>query len=129
MNDLLYAIGRALIPIMFIHSGWGKLMAIERTVAAITSKGLPQPTVLAWVVAIVELVGGVMVLVGFKTRYAALALLVFTAIATYYFHNFWALSGDAVNLQRIMALKNLAVMGALLMLIANGSGRFSVDRR
>lgn len=129
MNDLLYALGRAIVPIMFLQSGYGKLTAIERTVAAISSKGLPQPTLLAWLVAIVEVVGGAMVLVGFKTRYAAFALLIFTAVATYFFHNFWALSGDAVNLQRIMALKNLAVMGALLMLIAHGSGRFSVDRR
>jgi putative oxidoreductase len=128
MNDILYALGRVLVPVMFIVSGFGKIMNIQGPITAIGNKGLPQPTVLAWVVAVVELVGGIMILVGFKSRFAAVALLVFTAVATYYFHNFWTLEGAARQLQQNLALKNLAVMGALLMLMANGSGRLSVDK-
>lgn len=129
MNDILYAVGRVLVPIMFIMAGFSKVMNIQGVVGAISSKGLPQPTALGWTVAIVELVAGVMILVGFKTRWAALALIVFTAIATFYFHNFWDLQGAARINQQNIALKNLAVMGALLMLMGAGAGRFSVDKR
>jgi putative oxidoreductase len=140
MSRLVFALGRILVPIIFIVSGWNKLLDIKGTVTALESKNIPVPVeietyigmprfeALAYLVAIVELFGGVMVLIGWKARWAALLLLVFTAAATFYFHNFWVMEGADRAMNQIQALKNLAIMGALLMIAAVGSGAVALDR-
>jgi putative oxidoreductase len=140
MSRLVFALGRILVPIIFIVSGWEKLLNIKGTVTALESKNLPIPVeietyinmprfeALAYLVAIVELFGGAMILIGWKARWAALLLLVFTAGATYYFHNFWVMEGADRAMNQIQALKNLSIMGALLMIAAVGSGAVALDR-
>jgi putative oxidoreductase len=142
MSRLVFALGRILVPIIFIVSGWGKLLDIKGVVAQLQSKNFPIPPefdttpylsmptleALAYLVAVVELFGGVMILVGWKARWAALALLVFSALTTYYFHNFWVMEGADRAMNQIEALKNLSIMGALLMIAAVGSGAVALDR-
>ena len=140
MSRLVFALGRILVPIIFIVSGWEKLLNIKGTVTALESKNLPIPVeietyinmprfeALAYLVAIVELFGGAMILIGWKARWAALLLLVFTAAATFYFHNFWVMEGADRAMNQIQALKNLSIMGALLMIAAVGSGAVALDR-
>ena len=142
MSRLVFALGRILVPIIFIVSGWAKLLDIKAVVAQLQSKNLPIPPefdttpyismptleALAYLAAIVELFGGVMVLIGWKARWAALALLVFSAITTYYFHNFWVMEGADKVANQMEALKNLSIMGALLMIAAVGSGALALDR-
>jgi putative oxidoreductase len=79
-------------------------------------------------VACIDLIGGLMILVGFQARWAALLLFVFTAMTIYFAHPFWAMQGAARAANQAHALKNLAIMGALLMIAAHGPGRYSITR-
>jgi putative oxidoreductase len=116
--------GRFLLAILFILSGLSKLGTAAATQAYIAKAGLPLP-VLAYVVAVaVELGAGLMLLVGYKTRVAALALAVFTLAAAVFFHNQF---GD--RNQFIHFMKNLAICGGLLQLYVFGAGGLSIDGR
>lgn len=118
------AVGRVLLSILFITAGFGKLTAIGGTAAWFGSLGFPAPTVVAILVGLLELVGGLAILVGFKTRIAAIALAVFTIAATLVAH-----TNLADQIQQLMFLKNLSVTGGLLILAAFGAGTLSVDAR
>ena len=129
MSDTAAAVGRVLLAAIFVISGYFKLVGIAGTITYFTRLGVPQPQILAYVVAVVELIAGLMVLVGFKARLAALVLCVFTGIALYLGHKFWAVPPEQYMNQFNHALKNLAVMGGFLLLFAHGPGRYSLDAR
>lgn len=122
-------VGRVLLALMFIISGWGKIGGFAGTVGYIQSVGLPMPQVLAIGAILVELVAGVLLVIGWKTRWAAWALALFTLLAGVLFHNYWDKPADQQMMQQILFLKNLAVTGGLLMLAVAGPGTWSVDRR
>jgi putative oxidoreductase len=122
-------LGRILIALIFVFAGFGKVTGFEGTVGYITSKGLPLPTLAAIGAIIVELGGGVLLAIGWKTKLAAAALFVFTAMTALFFHNFWAMAPDQAQNQMIHFMKNLAIMGGLLFVMAHGSGPLSVERR
>jgi putative oxidoreductase len=128
VNDALLLIGRIVLVVMFIFSGYGKFMDLSGTAAMIASKGLPTPMLLATLAALVEVLGGLMIVFGWQTRFAALGLLVYTLVAAYLFHDFWTMPEGAERMNAMIhALKNLSVAGAFLMLAAVGAGRFSID--
>ena len=129
MSDTLQALARVLLSAIFIISGFNKLIAIAGFAGYLTRLGVPSPQVMAWLVAIFELVAGLMILVGFKTRWAALALAAFTGIAIVLAHKFWAVPADQYQNQLNHALKNLAMVGGFLLLYVNGPGPMSVDER
>jgi putative oxidoreductase len=117
-------IGRLLLSFMFIFAGFGKLTDIAGTAGWFGSIGLPMPTVVAVLVGLLELVGGLAVLIGFKTRIAAAALAVFTIAATLIAH-----MDLADQVQMLFFLKNMSVAGGLLFVAAAGAGALSVDAR
>jgi len=119
--------GRILIAAIFVWSGFGKLGAFSGTVAYIASKGLPLPSLAAAAAAAVELGGGLLLVVGWKTRWAAAAIAVFTAMAAVLFHNFWAVPPEMVQNQSIHFMKNIAMLGGLLYVVAHGAGPWSLD--
>lgn len=121
--------GRVLLALVFLLSGIGKLRGFDGTVAYISSVGLPLPSVLAALALALEIVAGVALILGYRTRWAALALAAFTLVAAFLFHNFWSMPEQAQVMQQIMFLKNLAIAGGLLMVAAYGPGAWSVDRR
>jgi putative oxidoreductase len=121
--------GRVLLALMFIVSGFGKLTNIAGTAGYIASGGLPAPAVLAVLVGLLELVGGLALAAGFKARWAALALGVFTILASLLFHQFWAVPADQQFVQQLMFMKNLAVAGGMFIVVALGAGPASVDAR
>jgi len=123
-RDFAALVGRILIAILFIPAGWGKISGFAGTAGYIASKGLPLPEVGAAIAIVVELIGGVLLLVGFKTRWAAAALFLFLIPTTFFFHAFWADPSQAVNFW-----KNVAIMGGMLYVWAFGPGRLSVDRQ
>jgi len=123
-------LGRILLALMFLIAGIGKIGAgFAGTVGYIGSVGLPMPQVLAVGAIIVEIVGAVALIVGWKTRWAALALALFTVAAALLFHNYWAMPANQQMMQQIIFMKNLAVAGGLLMLAIAGPGAWSIDRR
>jgi putative oxidoreductase len=128
-QDLLALVGRALIALLFVPAGFGKLMGFAGTVGYITSAGLPLPQVGAALAVIVELGFGLMLLVGFKTRISAIVLAVFTVAAAILFHNYWGMPADKAYVNQLMFFKNVAIAGGLLAFAAFGAGRFSIDKR
>jgi putative oxidoreductase len=121
--------GRILLALMFVLAGFSKFGDLGGTAGYIASKGLPMGSVLAFLTAVVEVVGGLALMVGFQTRWAALLLAVFTLVATVIFHNFWVLPADQQMMQQLMFMKNLSVAGGLLMVFALGGGAASLDAR
>jgi len=128
-QDAIALIGRVLLAFMFVYSGFGKIGGFERTAANIASKGLPLPEIGAAIAIAVELGGGLMLALGWKTRCAALAIAVFTLAAAVLFHNFWTMTDQAMRTNQIMFLKNITIIGGMLMVVAFGPGRYSLDRR
>ena len=130
MWNLVYALGRLALVAIFIQSGFGKLMAPEGLTGMLTNKGLPAPMALAYLAGVVELGLGFLVAIGWQTRLAGAGLIVFTIIATLIAHNFWDMADAAARrANQIHFMKNLAIIGALLMVMANGAGRYAVDRK
>jgi putative oxidoreductase len=128
-KDVAALLGRVLLAFMFVTAGYGKVGSFEGTTAYIASAHLPLPPVATAIAIVVELVGGLMVVVGWKTRWAALAMAVFTIVATVAFHNFWTMADAAeAGTNKLMFLKNVSVIGGYLVLYAFGPGRYSVDR-
>ncbi|QOF72362.1 DoxX family protein [Aminobacter sp. SR38] len=116
--------GRVLLSIIFILAGFAKLTAISGTAGWFASIGLPLPTVTTVVVGLVEVVGGIAILVGFQTRIAAIVLGLFTLAATAIAHLDFADQVQVMFLQ-----KNLAIAGGLFVLAAFGAGALSIDGR
>jgi len=126
-QDTVALIARILLSVMFILSGFGKISGFEGTAGYIASKGLPMPQVVAALTIALELGGGILLAVGFKARWVALALGLFSVVAAVIFHNFWA-GDDAHHMQQINFLKNITICGGMLMVFAFGPGRLSVDK-
>ncbi len=124
-QDTLALVGRILIAALFIPAGFGKLMGFAGTVGYITKvAGLPLPEVAAAIAIAVELGLGIALLVGFKTRWTALIMAIFTVATGLFFHKFWI---DAT--QNTQFFKNLAIAGGMLAFAAFGPGRFSIDKK
>ena len=133
MSDSLKAplvvVGRVLLALMFIMAGFSKLGNISGTAGYIASGGLPLASVLAVVVGLLELLGGIAIAIGFQARWAALALGLFTIAASLLFHKFWAVAPEQAFVQQLMFMKNLSVAGGLFIVAALGAGPVSVDAR
>ena len=121
-------IGRILIAFIFIFAGYGKITGFEGTVGYIASKSVPLPQLATIGAIIVELGGGLMLVAGWKARWAAAALAVFTLLAALIFHNFWAVPADQVQNTMIHFMKNISMLGGLIFVIVHGSGSLSVDK-
>jgi putative oxidoreductase len=120
-------IGRVLLSAIFLTSGIAKVTDPAGTIGYMNAAGIPAAEILVWVAALAEIFGGLSILFGFLTRVGALGLSVFMVFATLLFHDFWSFTGAEQKTQMVNFMKNLAIMGGLFMLIANGAGRYSVD--
>jgi len=121
-------VGRILLAAIFITSGFGKITGFEGTVGYIASKGLPLPQVGAIIAILVELGGGLLLAIGYKARWAALAIAIFTLAAGILFHNYWAAEAAQKMGEQINFWKNVAITGGALAFFAFGPGRYSVDK-
>lgn len=128
-QNTLALVGRLLLVLLFLPAGFSKIAGFAGTVGYIGSKGLPMPALGAAIAIVVEVGGSLALIAGLRTRVAALALAVFTLVATFVFHNFWGVPADQVMVQQLMFYKNIAVIGGLLVLAAHGAGAWSVDAK
>ena len=136
MSGYLHALGRALTSIVFIVFGVIQFSDIATYIVfpavvkfvAVTGNVF-SPVVIAYLVATIDLVGGVLLLIGWQVRWAAWILFIFVALTLYFAHPFWTMEGAARAANQAHFLKNLAIMGALLLLAVNGAGPCSVDHR
>ena len=120
-------LARVCLSSVFIFAGVGKFMHPDATAAYMASKNIPMVSLLLYVAALVELIGGLSILLGYKTRWGAFLLLGFLVVVTGIFHDFWNLTGELQKLQMIMFMKNLAIAGGLLYVIGCGAGGCSCD--
>jgi putative oxidoreductase len=117
-------VSRIFLSILFILAGYAKLTDLAGTAGFFGSLGLPVPSVTAVVVGLVELVGGLAILVGFQTRIAAIVLAIFVLGATAAAH-----LDFSQPLNPLMLQKNLAITGGFLLLALIGAGAYSIDGR
>lgn len=130
LADTTLLIGRIALVVIFVMSGAQKFMDLTSVAGMLGAKNLPQPMLMAIAAASAELGGGLLIAIGFQTRLVAFGLLIFTGIATYFFHDFWNQPpGPEQTNNMIHAMKNVSICGAFLMLAGVGAGRFSVDGR
>lgn len=126
--DLAMLAGRIMIGWLFFKAGWDKFMNIEGFVGYLTFLGVPGPGFWAWPAATAELVIGLALMLGFATRYAALAAFAYVIIATVLAHRYWGYPPEQQGNQFNHFLKNIAIMGGALYVFVLGAGRYSTDR-
>jgi putative oxidoreductase len=133
MNDALKtplaAAGRVLLALIFITSGFSKLGNLDGTAGYIASVGLPAGGALALGAGLLEVVAGLALAIGFKARWAALALGVFTIVAALLFHRYWAMPEQQQFMQQLLFMKNLAIAGGMFIVASLGAGAASIDAR
>ncbi len=127
VQDTLALVGRVLVAWLFIPAGWGKIAGFSGVAGYIASKGVPLPEVSAAIAIAAELGLGLLLLVGWQARWAALGLAIFIAVITPIFHGYWAMPEAQQMMEKQAFDKNIAVLGGLLVLTAFGAGRFSLD--
>jgi putative oxidoreductase len=127
-NPLALA-GRLLMAVLFLPAGIAKLTGFAGTVGYISSVGLPMAQVGAALAVVVEIVGAIALIAGFGARAAAIVLAVFTLLASFFFHAYWAVPAEHQMIQQLLFFKNVAVVGGLLSIAAWGAGAWSVDAR
>ncbi|MDQ7249177.1 DoxX family protein [Dongia sedimenti] len=117
-------IGRILIALIFVMSGFGKIQGFQESVAYAASKSLPLPAIGVAIAIAIEFVGGLLLIAGYKTRWVAAAIALFCVVAAVFFHNDFKDTNEWINF-----MKNLAIAGGLLQIVYFGAGPMSVDNR
>ena len=122
-------IGRALLALIFLGSGISKIMDWAGNLEYMRGQGIPFAPLLLALAVVVEIIGGLSVLTGTLARPGALLLFGYLAIVTVVMHDFWELSGPPRQVQMVNFLKNLSILGGLLLVAGMGPGGASVDRQ
>ncbi len=121
--------GRLALAALFLPAGLGKIAGFEGTVGYISSVGLPLASLAAVLAIVVEVAGGLALIAGYRVRIAALALAVFTLVASVFFHAYWSAPADQAFVQQLMFFKNIAVVGGLLVLASQAPAGWTLDAR
>jgi putative oxidoreductase len=129
MPDLFAVFARLLLTGLFFVSAAGKFINVDGVTNTFSARGIPQPMLSGYLFAAIELIGALSVLLGYRARWGAGVLLLLTAATILISHNFWDMEGLERIRSQTHALKNLAIMGGLLLLAARGPGRFAVNAR
>ena len=126
MNDLIKEwgplVGRSILALIFLTSGLGKIGGFQATAGYMVSKGVPLANIALVLTIIIEVGGAAMIILGFKARIGAAALFLWMIPVNIMMHNFWSVPEAAKQVQMIMFMKNLSMMGAMLLIMAFGSG-------
>ena len=122
MQSFVPLLARICLCAIFLQSGVSKIISPQETVQAIASQGIPLANIVLILTIIVQLLGGILILLGFKSRIGALLLIGFLIPTTLIFHTNFSESS-----QQIAFLKNLGLIGGLLMIVAFGPGSISLD--
>ena len=128
-SALTAVFGRLCLSAIFLASGFNKITNWNATADQMAGQGMPAvPLLLAGATAF-EILGGLSLLLGFYGRVGATALIVFLIPTTLIFHDFWAVPAEQQQNQMAHFMKNVAILGGLLMVMAHGTGRYSLDQR
>jgi putative oxidoreductase len=126
-HGVIALIGRLLMGWIFLSSGFGKLMNVAGFAASLAKRGVPAPSFMGWLGAIVEFGGGLLIILGVKIRYVAILMILFVIVATLISHRYWEFTGEILTAQKTNFWKNVTIIGGLLFMFLAGAGRYSVD--
>jgi putative oxidoreductase len=144
IRGVITVIGRVLLCLIFFMSAVGnKIPEFSQVADLMASEGVPVPKLMLVGAIVFLIAGSLSVIFGYQARFGATLLLIFLILATYFFHDFWTLPEDAMwvlntnedaklmvqQVEMISLMKNLSMMGAMLLIIANGPGPCSIDER
>jgi putative oxidoreductase len=131
LQGILTVAGRTMLALIFLMSALANKIPNFNGIAQVMgSEGVPAPQVLLAGAIAFLLVGSASLILGYKARLGAGLLFVFLVLATYYFHDFWTFADAGERQQQtIQFMKNLALMGGMLFIVANGAGPWSLDQR
>ena len=121
-------VGRILITLLFLKSGFEKIAGFSEVAGFMASKGMPAAEFLLVGAVVLEIAGALMVLLGWHARWGALMLAAFVVPATLIFHNFWSVDAAQYTNQVNHFMKNLSILGALVFIMGAGSGPFSLRK-
>lgn len=121
--------GRILMALIFLMSGFDKITGFAGTAGFMAGKGMPFAEVLLAGALVFELAGAIMLIAGWRVHWGAPLLIVFMIPATLMFHNFWAVDAAQYQNQLNHFLKNVAMVGGLLYVMAFGAGPLGLDSR
>src|SRR3954447_17160079 len=127
MKDTGLLFGRLLLGAIFVSSGFGKVMHLDTFAQSLSSRGVPMSTPLSVLGALVEFLGGIAIVIGLQVRWASALMILFVIVATLISHRYWELADAARRAQETQFMKNVAILGGFLLLMASGGGRFSLD--
>ena len=127
-NPTVMLVGRLLIAALFLNAGLRKAFGYAATVGYFTKLGFPMPEAFAVIAPIIEVGGALLLIVGWKSRYAAWLLALFCVIAAFAAHRFWQFDAAQAGNQMNHFMKNFAIAGGLLFLAVAGPGSLSVDK-
>ena len=127
-DDLILLMGRLALGVIFVKSGFQKLLALGAFAASLAGRGVPASLFWAAVGATVEFVGGILIVTGLKTRYASLLMIFLVIVATGISHRYWEfMEAAARRAQESQFFKNLSIIGGFLVLYVAGAGRYALD--
>src|SRR5258708_29407719 len=128
-QPVILLIGRILIAALFLNAGLRKAFTYAATVGYFTKLGFPMPEAMAIIAPVIEVGGAVLLIIGWKTRYAAWVLALFVVIASFAAHRFWTFDAAQYGNQMNHFMKNFAIIGGLLFVPACAPRRLSVYKR
>jgi len=127
-RDELILLGRVLMMLLFLISGWGKLTGFQGTVGYMGTVGAPMLVVAAAIAVVMEFGVGIALLIGFWTRPLALLMALFVLGTALIAHTFWNVEGAMQTANMVQFYKNLSIMGGLLLLAVTGAGRYALQK-
>jgi putative oxidoreductase len=128
MTNFIALLARILLAVLFVQGGYGKLFGgMARTVATMTSHGIPFPNILVWGAVVVELGIGLCLMAGLCARWAALILAAYTLVLGLIFHAYWLAPAADARFERIIFFNHISIIGGMLAIVAFGAGAYSLD--
>jgi putative oxidoreductase len=127
MRTFTDPLARILVVAIFVYTGISKLTHFDGTSHMIAEKGIPLATVATAIAILIELGGAIAIIIGWQTKLAAAVQFVYLIFITFMYHNFWVAPPQLHDVQLINFLKNVGIMGGLLILATRGAGASAVD--
>ena len=126
LTNCVVVVGRILIALIFVRAGINKIGSIDATAAQMAKSGIPLSNILVFGAIMMELGGGLLLMVGLFARWAALAFFFYTLMLALIFHAYWAVPDAQARLQASFFFGHLSMMGGMLVVVAFGAGAYSL---
>lgn len=127
LQDIFSLVGRVLISAMFLWAAYEKMKNWKATVDYMKTKHIPYLNIILPVGVALKIIGGLSVLLGWHAHIGALLLLIVAISACLKMHDFWRMHGEERNMEKLLFMKDVAVIGGLFMILALGAGNFGID--